>query len=66
MALITHDKALELIKRMVRDEGSQIAVAKKLDITPSFLSDILRGRRTIPDSVAQKLGYRRVVMFCGE
>lgn len=60
---ITHDKALELIKQIVHEEGSQAGAAKRLDISPVYLGDILKGNRQISDQVARKLGYRRVTAF---
>lgn len=63
MANITHEKALELIKQMVQDRGTQLEVARELDISPAHLSDILKGNRNISDAVARKLGYRRVVSY---
>lgn len=66
MTTITYDKAIELIRKMVKDEGSQFAAAKKLDVSAQYLSDILLGRRDISDNVARKLpphGYRRVIFF---
>lgn len=66
MTTITHDKAVELIWGIVKEEGSRLAAAKRLDIAPSYLSDILNGKRAIPDRVARNLpphGYRRVIFF---
>ena len=63
MATITHEKALELIKAIVREERSQFAAAKRLDIRPAYLSDILSGKRGISENVARKLGYRRVIVY---
>jgi hypothetical protein len=66
MTTITHEKALELIRGMVKEKKSQIAAAKHLDISPAYLSDILAGKRDISDSVAHRLpphGYRRVIFF---
>jgi len=66
MATITYQKAIELIRGIVKEEGSQLAAAKRLDISPQFLGDILKGNRTISDQVARKLpphGYRRVIFF---
>jgi hypothetical protein len=66
MATITYDKAMELIRGIVKEEGSQLAAAKRLDISPQFLGDILAGKRDISDRVAGRLpphGYRRVIFF---
>ena len=63
MLIISKEKALELIKDMVKEKGSQVAAAKELNISPAYLADILNGNRSISESVAQKLGYRRVVVY---
>jgi hypothetical protein len=34
-----------------------------LNITPQYLNDILHGRRDISEQVADRLGYRRLVVF---
>ena len=68
MTTITHDKALELIRSIVKEEGTQFAAAKRLDVSPMYLSDILNGKRAISDNVARRLppnGYRRVIFFQG-
>lgn len=60
---ITHEKAMEILKEKVKEAGSQLQLAKQLDISPQFLNDIFLGRRSISDNLAQKLGYRRVINF---
>lgn len=61
--LISYSKAIERIREIVKEEGSQYAAAKRLDVSPQHLGEILRGTRSISDSVAKKIGYKRVVMF---
>lgn len=63
MATITQEKALNIIRDMIVKEGTQVAVAKKLDISPAYLTDILMGIRPISDNVARKLGYKRVTVY---
>lgn len=63
MANISQDKALEMIRRIVTDEGSQTEAAKRLDISVAYLRDILSGNRPVSDRVARKLGYRRAVVY---
>lgn len=60
---ISHDDALNLIRDIVKRNGTQFAAAKELDISPMYLSDILKGKSAISDTIARKLGYRRVIMF---
>lgn len=63
MTTITHEKALELLRLLVKKYNSQSEAAQEIGITQQYLSDILNGNRQISDTVAQKLGYHRVVMF---
>lgn len=63
MDIITHEEAVQILRDIVGKEGTQLAAAKRLDTSPQFLSDILLGRRAIPDSLARKIGYRRVISF---
>lgn len=60
---ISQEKAIELIEKIVAEGGSQVKAAKRLDISPAYLGDILKGNRPISESVAQKLGYKRVVSY---
>lgn len=42
---------------------SQKELAEHLNISPQYLSDILRGNRFIPDKVANKLGFKKVIKW---
>ena len=48
---------------MVVQHGSRSAVAHILGITPSYMSDILNGNRSISDSVARKIGFIRETIY---
>ncbi len=66
MATITYDKALEIIRGLIKESGSQVIAAQRLNISVQYLNDILKGRRAISDNVAHQLpphGYRRVIFF---
>lgn len=63
MAVISHDKALDLIRKIILEGGSQYKAAAFLDISPAYLHDILNGQRSISEQVAKKLGYKRVLMY---
>ncbi|HND49868.1 MAG TPA: helix-turn-helix transcriptional regulator [Anaerolineales bacterium] len=60
---ISHEDALNLIRSMVKQHGTQTAAARELGITAVYMSDILAGKSAISDNVARKLGYRRVIVF---
>ena len=46
MKKLTQEEFLGLIRDDVETEGSQKALAAKLDVSETYLSDVLRGRRS--------------------
>lgn len=54
--------AVQRLRDLVTREGSQQAAAAKLEIVPSYVGDLLHGRRKFSDSVLGKLGLRRTVI----
>ena len=52
----------ELLAGLVKQMGTQSAVAKSLGIGESYMSDLLNGRREFSDEMLAKLGLRRVVV----
>jgi len=58
----TEHNIREQLRRLV-GERSQKDVAAYLGISPSYLCDILKGRRDVSAGVVRKMGYRRVVIF---
>lgn len=60
---ITVEQARELLLAMVSQKGSQRKVALDLQISPSYLNEILDGEKPISNEVAKKLGYSKVVMY---
>lgn len=55
--------ALEKIKEMVKAANSQHQVAQALNITDSYLHDILNEKRGISAAVAEKLGFSRETIY---
>jgi plasmid maintenance system antidote protein VapI len=53
----------ERLRELIRELGSQKAAAKKLGFTPSFINDVLQGRREMTEALAAKLGFKRVVTY---
>ena len=51
----------ELIRRVIL-RGTQVAVAKELNVSPSHINDILKGKRNISPAILAKLGYVRIVL----
>jgi len=61
----THD-ALDMHRILcerIRAEKSQAAFARKLGVTPAYVSYVMSGERPIGDKLLRALGYRRVVRF---
>ena len=51
------------LEKRVFECGSQSAFAKSLGVTPQYVSDILAGKRAIPDKVLAAIGVERVVSY---
>lgn len=48
----------------IRSAGTpQNELATKLGVSPTYLSDVLNGRRDISDGLAKRMGFERVVLF---
>lgn len=63
MEMITEEEVRELIRQMVDNEITQGKVAKRLRISPAYLSDIIRGRRDVSDYIAHELGYKKIKRY---
>ena len=59
----TENEFRELIQGAIEQHGTQSALADAIGITPQYLSDILKARRSISEHVASFFGYKRVVLF---
>lgn len=61
-----HAEVVELLRERVKEAGCQKFVAKKLKISPQFLSDILKGRRVVSDKLAKQMGLWRFTYYVQE
>ena len=62
MELLTESELLQILQVTCKSHrGVQQDLANKLGITKSYMSDIVNGRRAISDTVAEGLGFERVV-----
>ncbi len=53
--------AIEELKRRVKEKGNkQKPVARDLDISTTYLSDILNGNRHLSENVLAKLGFTEI------
>jgi hypothetical protein len=50
-------KVLERLKAYVEMCGSQVIAAEKLNISSQYMNDLLRGRRSVSENIANKFGF---------
>lgn len=58
----TQQDVLTYLKNFVSDCGSRAEAARRMEITPPYLGDLLLGRREISDTIAHKIGFKRIQM----
>jgi transcriptional regulator with XRE-family HTH domain len=63
MKQLTQDEFLSLIRDDVETEGSQKALASKLEVSETYLSDVLRGRRTAGNKILSRYNLRAVTSY---
>lgn len=54
---------MDIVVKVIKTKAamsSQSEVAKELGVSPQYLSDILREKRSVSEAVAAKLGFERV------
>lgn len=55
-----NDPVIEELENRIAEAGSQKAYAEYLEISPSYLHDIIKGKRALTPTILSKLGYVRV------
>ena len=63
MKQLTQDEFLSLIRDDVETEGSQKALAAKLEVSETYLSDVLRGRRAAGNKILARYNLRAVTSY---
>lgn len=63
MKQLTQEEFLSLIRDDVETEGSQKALAAKLEVSETYLSDVLRGRRTAGNKILARYNLRPVTSY---
>lgn len=53
----------QVLREFCTKAGSQAAAAIELEVSRSYVSDMLNGRRDISENVAQRLGYKRTLVY---
>lgn len=66
LSVIAPRPAAELVYEAAREAGSQKALAARLGVSPSFISDIIRGRKAAPDGLMRKLGLKASTVYIKE
>ena len=59
----TETEMLDVIRQAAEFYGSQKNLAKKMNVSQSYLSDILKGKREVSENVAAFFGFGRHVYF---
>jgi plasmid maintenance system antidote protein VapI len=54
---------LDALRQMVAASGNHSAVAKELGIPRQHMADLLNGKRGISESLANSLGFKRLIVF---
>ena len=57
------DALLTRLSRMIEHAGGQRALARSLGVSPSYLHDVIRGRREPAGKLLAALGLKRTVRY---
>jgi hypothetical protein len=63
MKQLTQEEFLSLIRDDVETEGSQKALAARLEVSETYLSDVLRGRRMAGNKILSRYNLRAVTSY---
>jgi len=63
MKQLTPEEFLSRIRDDVGAEGSQKALAAKLEVSETYLSDVLRGRRAAGNKILARYNLRAVTSY---
>jgi transcriptional regulator with XRE-family HTH domain len=63
MKQLTQEEFLSLIRDDVETEGSQKALAARLEVSETYLSDVLRGRRAAGNKILTRYNLRAVTSY---
>jgi hypothetical protein len=61
--MITEPEIIAMLRAECVKAGSIKAWAVAHDLSDSFVGEVLSGRRKASDTIAQKIGYERKIMF---
>lgn len=60
---LNRDEVNELIRDLVKQEGTQTAAAAKLGIVSSYMSDLLKGKRDPGPEVLKFFGLEKKIIY---
>ncbi len=63
---LTLQDVIALLRKQADEAGSQKLLAAKLEVTPQYITDILRGRREPGEAILRPLGLRKIVSYESE
>jgi len=63
---MNRDELVALLRKRIKQAGTQSALARELGITSAYLHDILNGNREPGENVLSALGLRRVIAYVKE
>lgn len=61
--MITRDELTILLRAEIQAAGSQRALARKWQVAPAYITDLLRGTRDPGPRILDVMGYERVVLY---
>jgi len=50
------------LKKMAKDAGGVRALSREWDVSPSYISDVINGRRGPGEDMQRRVGWRRQVI----
>lgn len=62
----TEDEIRAMLAKLREEAGGTRALAESLELSASYVSDVLNGRRAPGPDFLKALGMRRVVRYVGE
>lgn len=60
---MTKERVIAMLEQMAGELGSQKDLAQQLGIAPSYLSDVMAGKREPGDKIIRQLGLKKVVVY---
>lgn len=59
----SENEMLSAVRIAIKTAGSQKAFAQRAGVSEQYLSDALKGRRSVSDRILNSLGMKRIVLY---